>query len=50
MVEPVFNKTADLMFAVLLIPGLSIFFFLTGFYFTNISDSQDSRGRGRLSL
>ena len=26
------------------------FFFLFGFYFTNIHDSQDSRGRGRLSL
>ena len=26
------------------------FFFLSGFSFTNIHDSQDSRGRGRLSI
>ena len=25
-------------------------FFLSGFSFTNIQDSQDNRGRGRLSL
>ena len=26
------------------------FFFPSGFYFTNINDSQESRGKGRLSL
>ena len=26
------------------------FFFLSGFSFTNIHDSQDSRGRGRVSI
>ena len=29
---------------------LSFFFVLPGFSFTNIHDSRDSRGRGRLSL
>ena len=28
----------------------SFFFFLSGFSFTNIHDSGDSRGRGRLSI
>ena len=30
-------------------PG-NFFFFLSGFSFTNIHDSQDSRGRGRVSI
>ena len=30
--------------------SLFVFFFLSGFSFTNIHDSRDSRGRGRVSI
>ena len=30
--------------------GIFFFFFLSGFSFTNVHDSRDSRGRGRVSI
>ena len=32
------------------VPNKEFFFFLSGFSFTNIHDSRDSRGRGRVSI